>query len=136
MGSPGQVGGVSRRSGRVKTFDLRELVKLPLVRQLQEGSLGLSKGWPAWSRLDPGSVFRCIYTCFRDFEALRVDSQPQKVMLPLYLPCEIDLLGADLSRSGGPQLGVLWEPQETPRRPPGDPQMTPGKKKVKKKVKK
>ena len=96
---------------------LRELIKLPHVRQLQESSLGLSRGRSAQARLDAGSDFLMVYTCFRDFEALRVDSQHHISRLPSYLPCEIDLLGADLKRSGGPQLGVLWEPQETPSKP-------------------
>ena len=102
-------------------FCLRELIKLPHVRQLQESSLGLSRGWPVQARLGPGSDFLMVYTCFRDFEALRVDSQHHISRPPAYLPCEIDLLRADLRRRGGPQLGVLWEPQETPRRPPGSP---------------
>ena len=55
--------------------DLRELIKLPHVRQLQESSLGLSRGRPAGGRLGPGNHFLMVYTCFRDFEALRVDSQ-------------------------------------------------------------
>ena len=88
-----------------------------------------------------------IFTVFAHFEALRVDSQHLISALPPYLPRIIDLLGADLRRSGGPQLGVLGEPQETPRRSSGDPQETPrrpqetpqeapGKIKVKTKVKK
>ena len=96
---------------------MRELIKLPHVRQLQESSLGLSRGWSAGGRLGPGSVFRCIYTCFRDFEALGVDSQRRISRLPAYLPCISYFLAADLRRSGG----VLWEPQETPRRLPGSP---------------
>ena len=53
---------------------LRELIKLPHVRQLQESSLGLSSGGPAGGRLGFGRVFLMVYRCFRDFEALRVDS--------------------------------------------------------------
>ena len=115
---------------------LRELIKLPHVRQLQESSLGLSRGIPAGGRLDAGAHFLLIFTVFAHFEALRVDSQHLISHLPPYLPCIIDLLGADLRGSGGPQLGVLWEPQETPRRPPRKPQEAPGKIKVKGKVKK
>ena len=61
------------RSGEI--HHLRELIKLPHVRQIQESSLGLSRGCPVQGRLGPGSDFLIVYTCFRDFEALRVDSQ-------------------------------------------------------------
>ena len=110
---------------------MKELIKLPHVRQLQESSLGLSRGGPAQGRLGAGRHFLVVYTVFRDFEALRVDSQHLIKVLPPYLPRIIDLLGADLRRSGGPQLGVLRESQKLPRRPPGSSQ-EPRKKKVKK----
>ena len=63
---------------------------------------------------------------FAHFEALRVDSQHLIKVPPPYLPRIIDLLGADLRRPEGPQLGMLWEPQEPPRSPPGAPQEIPG----------
>ena len=69
------------------TLGLRELMKLPQVRQLQESSLGLSRGWPAGRRLDVGRHFLVIYTVFRDFEALALDSQHLISRLPSYLPC-------------------------------------------------
>ena len=104
-------------------------MKLPHVRQLQESSVGLSRGGPAGYRLDAGRHFLLIFTVFAHFEALRVDSQHLIKLPPPYLPRIIDLLGADLRRSGGPQVGVLWEPQETPRRP----QETPRKPQERKK---
>ena len=50
-------------------------MKLQHVRQLQESSLGLSSGWPAWYRLAAGRIFLLVYTVFRDFKALALDSQ-------------------------------------------------------------
>ena len=63
-------------------YYLRELIKLPHVRQLQESSLGLSRGGAAGYRLGSAAHFLLVYTCFRDFEALRVDSQHLNSPLP------------------------------------------------------
>ena len=99
---------------------LEESIKLPHVRQLQESSLGLSRGCSAGRR---HRFLLVVYTVFRDFEALALDSQHLISLLPSYLPCIIYLLGADLRRSEGPHLGVPWESQETP----GSSQETPRK---------
>ena len=74
------------RGGGHGEVGLRESIKLPHVRQLQESRLGLSRRGaglvPAWSRLDRAAKFLLVYTCFRDFEALRVDSQHLNKVLP------------------------------------------------------
>ena len=72
-------------------------------------------------RLEVAAYFLLVYTLFRDFEALRVDSQHLISPPPAYLPFIIDLLGEDLRV-------LSWEYVGSPRRPPGDPQEAPGKK--------
>ena len=115
---------------------MRELIKLPHVRQLQESSLDLSWGVSAGAWLRAGAHVLIVYTRFRDFEALALHSQHLISLLPAYLLVGLTLRNRGRLRSEGPQLGVLWEPQETSRRPPADPQEAPGKKQIKNKAKK
>ena len=74
----------------------------------------------------PAPHFLLLFTAFGDIEALGLETQHRNSPLPLYLQYIIDLLRPGRLRSEGPQLGELWEPQETPRRPSGTFQMTPG----------
>ena len=102
------------------------------LRRLQESSLGLSMGGSAGYQLDVGRMFLFVYTVFRDFEALALDSHHLISHLPAYLPVGLTLRNRGRLRSEGPQLGVLWEPQETPGKPqetPGNSQEASGKKK-------
>ena len=68
----------------------------------------------------------CIFTALAHFEALRLQSQQQKLMPSCKNAYEITLRSSDRTRSGSPQLGAFWSSLETPRRPPGDHQETSG----------
>ena len=100
-------------------------MKLPQVRQLQETSLALRRVSPVGPGWAPAANISLLFTVFAHIEALRLQPQHRNKVLPPFLQYKITLLRPGRPRSGGPQLGVLWEPQETPRRPPGDPQEAP-----------
>ena len=91
------------------------------------GSLALSRDPPEDARLGGGTHFLFVYTVFAHIEALALDSQHQISVPPAYLPLIIDLMISPGPRSEAPDLGVIWEPQRTPRRPPEDPQEAPRK---------
>ena len=62
--------------------DLREFLKPPHVRQLQESSVALRRSGPAGGRLDPAIDKVTLYTMFIHFEALALDSQHPNKPLP------------------------------------------------------
>ena len=89
--------------------NLRELLELPHVRQLQEARAARRGGGLETGR----SQFRAVYTAFRDFRALGLDSQRPKAMPTVYLQVQIDLQIARSDQIVGPHLGVDLSSKET-----------------------
>ena len=101
---------------------LRELLELPHVRQLQEARAALRQVGAGTGRYR----IRAVYTAFRDFRALFLDSQRPKAIPTLHLHVQIDIQIALSDQIVGPHLGVDLSSQEALRTPSGGLRMLSG----------